>query len=65
MAVSNREQQALGCVVGLIETGPHCVLRVQPDAPEADEMLIPFVDAYVDTVEQADRRIRVDWQADY
>ena len=65
MAVLDREQQALGHVVGLLETGPHCVLRVQPAAPEADEILIPFVDAYVDAVEQVERRIRVDWQADY
>jgi len=63
--VVNREQQVLGAVVGLIETGPHCVLRVQPPATDADEILIPFVDAYVDAVEQAERRIRVDWQADY
>jgi 16S rRNA processing protein RimM len=41
------------------------VLRVQPPATDADEILIPFVDAYVDAVEQAERRIRVDWQADY
>ncbi len=65
MAVANREGQALGRVVGLIETGPHCVLRIQPEAADADEILIPFVDAYVDAVEQAERRIRVDWQADY
>jgi 16S rRNA processing protein RimM len=72
MAVANREGQALGAVVGLIETGPHCVIRVRPAvaadgaaATEADEILIPFVDAYVDGVEQAERRIRVDWQADY
>ncbi len=72
MAVSNREGQALGRVVGLIETGPHCVIRVRPaaapdgaEATEADEILIPFVDAYVDAVEQAERLIRVDWQADY
>lgn len=69
MAVLNREGQALGTVVGLVETGPHCVLRVQPAADAAgvaaDETLIPFVDAYVDAVEQAERRIRVDWQADY
>ena len=54
-----------GEVVGLLETGPHCVLRVQPADPAAEETLIPFVDAYVDAVEQAERRIRVDWQADY
>jgi 16S rRNA processing protein RimM len=69
MAVFDREKQALGTVVGLLETGPHCVLRVQPAALDgegkADEILIPFVDAYVDGVEPAERRIRVDWRADY
>lgn len=65
LAVTNREGAVLGTVVGLIETGPHCVLRVQPADAQADEILIPFVDAYVDAVEQAERRIRVDWQADY
>ncbi len=64
LAVVNREAQALGTVVGLLETGPHCVLRVQPADATAAEILIPFVDAYVDAVEQAERRIRVDWQAD-
>ncbi len=65
MAVVNREAQELGAVVGLIETGPHCVLRVKPAEAGAEETLIPFVDAYVDGVEQAERRIRVDWQPDF
>jgi 16S rRNA processing protein RimM len=65
MAVANREAQALGTVVGLIETGPHCVLRIQPAAADADELLVPFVDAYVDAVDTAARRITVDWQPDY
>jgi 16S rRNA processing protein RimM len=68
--VSNREGVALGEVVGLIDTGPHCVLRVQPPAdegrePEAGERLIPFVDAYVDTVDIPGGRIVVDWGLDY
>lgn len=65
MVVLDREDSSLGAVVGLIETGPHCVLRVQPADAAADEILIPFVEAYVDAVEQAERRIRVDWHADY
>ena len=32
---------------------------------DAPEILIPFVDAYVDGVDLAGRRIAVDWQADY
>jgi 16S rRNA processing protein RimM len=65
LAVVNREQAALGEVVGLIDTGPHCVLRVQPADPQAEERLIPFVDAYVDAVDMPGRRILVDWGLDF
>lgn len=73
LAVVNREGVALGTVVDLISTGPQSVLRVVPDAPQAEgrggpeqaERLIPFVDAYVDEVDLAARRIRVDWGLDY
>jgi 16S rRNA processing protein RimM len=68
LGVHNRQARALGRVVGLIETGPHCVLRiVPPDRAEttpADELLIPFVAAYVDAVDLAGRRITVDWPLD-
>ena len=63
--VNNRAGAALGSVLGLIETGPHCVLRVQPAAADSDEVLIPFVAAYVDSVDLVARRIVVDWEADY
>jgi 16S rRNA processing protein RimM len=75
LAVSNREGVALGDVIGLIDTGPHCVLRVKPAAaastdeapaePAADERLIPFVEAYVDSVDIPGRRIVVDWGLDF
>lgn len=64
MAVHNREGRLLGQVVNLIETGPHCVLCIQPPEPAADEVLIPFVDAYVDRVERDARAIHVDWNFD-
>ena len=68
LAVVNREGVRLGTVAGLIDTGPHSVLRVQPDGvaagPEA-ERLIPFVAAYVDTVSLADRLVTVDWGLDF
>ena len=64
LAVVNREGVALGDVVGLLETGPHCVLRLGADAGQ-EERLIPFVDAYVDKVDLAARRILVDWPADF
>jgi 16S rRNA processing protein RimM len=68
LAVFNRDGEHLGDVVGLIDTGPHSVLRVlHPDAgtAEADERLIPFVAAFVDSVSLPQRRISVDWGLDY
>jgi 16S rRNA processing protein RimM len=65
LAVANRDAQVLGTVVGLIETGPHCVLRIQPADAAADEVLIPFVGAYVDRVDLPGRTVHVDWQADF
>ncbi len=63
----NREDQALGTVTGLLDTGAHSVLRVLPEGGrgEADERLIPFVAQYVDDVDLPARRIRVDWGLDY
>jgi 16S rRNA processing protein RimM len=65
LAVVNRQGESLGTVVGLIDTGPHSVLRAQPADPKAEERLIPFVAAYVDDVSLADKRITVDWGLDY
>ena len=65
--VVNREGVALGKVVGLLDTGPHSVLRVIPagEAGEEAERLIPFVGAYVDAVSLEARLITVDWGLDY
>ena len=55
-------------MAGLIDTGPHSVLRVTSRGRRAGreaERLIPFVAAYVDDVDLAARRIRVDWGLDY
>jgi 16S rRNA processing protein RimM len=65
LEVVNRQGESLGTVVGLIDTGPHSVLRAQPSDPKAEERLIPFVGAYVDDVSLADKRITVDWGLDY
>lgn len=65
LVARNRSGAELGRVAGLVETGPHCVLRVQPADPDAPELLIPFVDAYVDRVDVAGGVVHVDWQADY
>ena len=63
--VVDRQGVELGVVIGLFDTGPHSVLRIQPAATDAPERLIPFVSAYVDSVDVAARRIGVDWGADY
>ena len=65
MAVVNRDQVALGVVVGLIDNGPQSVLRVEPAGEVGEERLIPFVSAYVDSVDLPSRRIVVDWGLDY
>ena len=64
--VVNREGVALGQVKELLSTGPQTVLVVAyEDAGEALERMIPFVSVYVDNVDLRERRITVDWQADY
>ncbi|OYT97871.1 MAG: ribosome maturation factor RimM [Burkholderiales bacterium PBB1] len=67
LAVVNRQGEHLGEVVGLIDTGPHSVLRVAAAGvtAEADQRLIPFVAAFVDAVSLPERRITVDWGLDY
>lgn len=63
--VVNRDAVPLGRVVGLVETGPQSVLRVRADGEAGTETLIPFVSAYVDSVDVAGRRIVVDWGTDF
>jgi 16S rRNA processing protein RimM len=70
LQVLNQQGEDLGQVVGLIDTGPHSVLRVVPAGMTApvkpdEERLIPFVSAYVGEVSLEQRRITVDWGLDY
>jgi 16S rRNA processing protein RimM len=71
LRVVNRQGETLGTVAGLIDTGPHSVLRVAPlEAPAGEaglesERLIPFVAAYVDDVSLERRCITVDWGVDF
>ena len=65
-AVVNREGVALGVVKDLMATGPQAVIVAEREVEgKAVETLIPFVDAYVDSVSLSDKRITVDWQLDY
>jgi 16S rRNA processing protein RimM len=71
LSVVNRQGEALGTVAGLVDTGPHSVLRVRPEVAPVGvsemqaERLIPFVAAYVDQVSLERRMITVDWGLDY
>ncbi|MCE2678898.1 MAG: ribosome maturation factor RimM [Burkholderiales bacterium] len=45
---------------------PADVADSKPKTPaQAEEILIPFVPVYIDAVSLADKKITVDWQADY
>ena len=65
LEVVHRDGRSLGRVAGLMETGPQSVLRIQADGEAGAETLIPFVSAYVDSVDLAGRRIVVDWGEDF
>lgn len=59
--VVNRDGSELGNVDHLLETGPHCVLVIRSAHDGQGECMVPFVEAYVDAVDTAARRIDVDW----
>jgi len=72
LAVENLQGEALGTVGDLMDNGAHPILRVRPqsgpgegEAKAPQEMLIPFVDQFVKTVDQAAKKITVDWRLDY
>jgi 16S rRNA processing protein RimM len=69
--VVNETGVELGKVADLIDNGAQSVLRIEYPAtgkdgkPETGERLIPFVGVFVKTVDQAAKKIVVDWEADY
>jgi 16S rRNA processing protein RimM len=69
--VVNESGVELGTVADMIDNGAHSVLRIEypttgkDGKPETGERLIPFVGVYVKTVDQAAKKIVVDWEADY
>lgn len=66
LAVRNREGVALGVVQDLLATGPQTVLVLtQEVAGKTVERMIPFVDAYIDSVDLPGKTIIADWQPDY
>ena len=70
LAVENLQGECLGLVKDLMDNGAHPILRVV--VPEdsglektQQELLIPFVDQFVKTVDQTAKKITVDWGLDY
>ncbi len=61
LEVSNIQGEPLGRVVGLLETGAHDVLQVQGERLR----LIPFVEAYIQSVDVAAGKLVVDWGLDW
>lgn len=69
LTVENLQGELLGTVVDLMDNGAHPILRVNPpqasETEKLQELLIPFVDQFVKTVDQAARKITADWERDY
>lgn len=66
LRVLNREGLDLGVVRDLMATGANSVLVIEyPHGDATAERMIPFVSAYVDSVDMPTRCIHVDWQMDY
>ena len=66
LTVRNREGAVLGVVKDLLSTGPQTVLVLsQVLEGKTIERMIPFVDAYIDSVDLPGKTIVADWQLDY
>lgn len=58
-SVINKEGEAIGTVTGLIDNGVHDILKVKKT--NGKEVLIPFVDDYLESVNTQAKEITVDW----
>lgn len=65
MLVVNTEGVTLGMIAEMIDNGAQSVARVVEESPARRERLIPFVSAFVQEVSPADRRVIVEWGADF
>lgn len=69
LAVENLRGEQIGIIASMMENGVHPILQVAPSKEgqekDAGEILIPFVDQYVKTVDLAAKKITVDWELDY
>ena len=69
LAVENLQGETLGKVADLMDNGAHPILKVTAasaaEGEKLKEWLIPFVDQFVKTVDQAGKKITVDWGLDF
>ena len=69
LVVENLQGEVLGTVADLMDNGAHPILRVRAqyisETEKSKEWLIPFVDQFVKMVDQAGKKITVDWSLDF
>ncbi|MDP5007855.1 MAG: ribosome maturation factor RimM, partial [Glaciimonas sp.] len=76
LTVENLQGEQLGVVTDMMDNGAHPILRITSSTVQAvaevsgkdkaaPEILIPFVDQFVKTVDQTAKKITVDWGVDY
>lgn len=69
LEVENLQGESLGSVIDLMDNGAHPILQVRAalvaSSDKPKEWLIPFVDQFVKTVDQAAKKIAVDWSLDF
>ena len=63
--VVNIQNEVLGQVVGLLETGANDVLRVKDATKDNKERLVPFINQVIVQVDLKGKKILVDWGLDY
>ncbi len=65
----NRQGQTIGLVAEVVDHGAHAIVVLTADGATGhkaeEEILIPFVPAYIDKVDIQARRIEVDWEHDF
>jgi 16S rRNA processing protein RimM len=65
LEVENLQGEHLGKVTDMMSNGPQSILRITSGEVEAQERLIPFVDAFINKVDKEAKKIIVDWGLDY
>lgn len=67
LSVFNLRGDLLGTVRGMMDNGVHPILQVAVgnSGGKIRELLIPFVDRFIDDVDREGGKITVDWELDY